>query len=73
MAWMNALHVHQVISAVTATMRALKVRARMAGANISRTRAGAAVAAVAAQRSGSLMKARTMKATAAGIRPNIST
>jgi hypothetical protein len=53
MAWMKALQVHQVINAITATMSALMVRARMSGAKISRTRAGAAVAAAAAHRSGS--------------------
>jgi hypothetical protein len=73
MAWMKALQVHQVISAITATMSALAVRARMSGAKISRTRAGLAVAAAAVQRSGSLMNARTANATAAGSRPNIST
>ena len=31
MAWMKALQVHQVISAITATMSALTVRARMSG------------------------------------------
>ncbi len=73
MACMKALQLHQVISAITATMSALIVRARMSGAKISRTRAGAAVAAAASSVSGSLMKARTTKATAAGTRPNNST
>src|SRR5690242_16603022 len=70
---MNALHVHQVINAITATMSALTVRERISREKISRTRAGAAVAAVAVHRSGSFTKARTMNATAAGRRPNINT
>jgi hypothetical protein len=70
---MKALQLHQVISATTVTISALTVRARMSGAKISRTRAGLAVAVAVFQRSGSCTKARTMKATAAGSRPNIST
>ena len=67
------MQVHQVISATTATISALTVRARTPGAKISRTRAGAALAVAVAQRSGSRTKKRTTKATAAGIRPNSST
>src|ERR1041384_5456727 len=69
----NALQVHHVISAITATINALAVRARTPGAKISRTRAGAARAVAFAQRSGSRTKKRTTNATAAGINPNSST
>ena len=71
--WMNALQVHQVINATNVTMSALTVRLRMPGAKISRTRAGAALAVAAAQRSGSRMNMRTTKATPAGSRPKSST
>ena len=71
--WMNALQVHQVISATNVTMSALTVRLRIPGAKISRTRAGAPVAAAEVQRSGSWMNMRTTNATPAGSRPNSST
>src|SRR5688572_607757 len=72
-AWMNTLQLHQVMSAVKVTIRALRVSGNISGVNISRIRAGAAVAATDFQRSGSLTKMRTRKAAAAGSRPNKST
>src|SRR5579884_3454657 len=70
---MNALQLHQVISAVTAVAKPLIVSARNCGLNSLDTRGRLTCAAVDFQRSGSFTKTRTRKATAAGIRPDRNT
>jgi hypothetical protein len=68
MTGMNALQLHQRTRAVRAVIRPLIVAARWAGAKSSATRGGVR-SAFAVHRSGSLTKARTARAAAAGIRP----
>ena len=70
----NALQVHQVISATSVTMSALRGARTHSGREDLAQRVPARRGAVAAaQRSGSRTNARTTNATPAGIRPNSST
>ena len=69
---MNALQLHHVISATNAIPRPLSVIVRNCGENNSLID-GAAVTPAFRQRSGSLMKNRTTKATPAGTSPNKKT
>ena len=70
---MNALQLHQVTNAITATTKALRVCGQSCGVKISRNRGGGAVAAVFSQRSGSLTRVRIQNANAAGSKPKSST
>src|SRR5262249_52375514 len=69
---MNALLVHQVISATRAMPRPLSVIVRKRGEKSSESD-GVAAALTFCQRSGSFMKNRTTNATAAGISPKKNT
>ncbi len=69
----NALHAHQVMSAVTAAARPLTVFFRIVGENSSRTCGGCELRTFFSQTSLSLMKSRASTAMTTGASPHRNT